>query len=135
MRRLKRRSPLEIKLDSKKKNICHIGNVGEDQAYRSKILAKMCPHISFYGIDLKNIKNRAITHYSVEGDHPISVVREARLDIGKPENLFQIQKEFIVGLKLFPNNFFDIITSDFAVGFMTKYQQTTLEKKQKKRTK
>lgn len=100
-----------------KRRVVHLGNVGEDKAYRSKKLAAMCPDIDFFGIDLKKITNSRIHHPSVREDKKILPLRKARLALDKPRNLVQLQHDFVKGLQQFPDNHLDIITSDFAVGY------------------
>lgn len=107
---------LLIKKNSKKK-ILHLGNVGEDAAYRSKKLAQMAKSLDFYGIDLKSINNKQIHHPSAEKDITLKPLREARLRFPQPKNLTQFRTDFVTGLNLFPNNFLDIISSDYAVGY------------------
>ena len=100
-----------------KRKIVHLGNVGEDCAYRSKKLASACQNLEFYGIDLKKINDSEIHHPSVKEDHAIKSIIEGRLNLDKPKNLHQIQADFIDGLKRFPDNHLDIISSDFSVGY------------------
>lgn len=107
----------KIKIDKTKKNIVHLGNVGEDGAYRSKRLANRFSDFSFYGIDLKNIKNRRIHHPSVKGDFTLKTIRKTRLKQPIPKNLQQIQTDFINGLNRFPDGHVDLISSDFSVGY------------------
>lgn len=113
-----------------KRKILHLGNVGEDKAYRSKRLAHMCPDIQFYGIDLKKITNSRVHHPSVLEDTQIHKLRESRLKLDKPKNLIQFQENFIKGLLDFPDNHLDIITSDFAVGY---YDQRVTTRNLKKK--
>ncbi len=111
------RAAFPKKIPGTRRQILHLGNVGEDCAYRSKKIAKRFPNYDFHGIDLKDIKNKEIDHPSAETDLTLKPLREARLDLKKPENLNQIQAEFIAGLKKFEYESLDLVSSDFSVGF------------------
>lgn len=104
-----------------KKQIVHLGNVGEDNAHRSKMLAKRFPNFQFHGIDLKHITDTSFLHPSAEKEvkeNPyLSELIENRSKLDKPANLNQIRAEFIEGLNSFPDNYLDLVTSDFAIGF------------------
>lgn len=103
-----------------KRQIVHLGNVGDDRAYRSKMLAQRFTNFDFHGIDLKGLRNKRFLHPDVEANTKLKEKRVIRLSQRKPENLNQIRADFIKGLSKFPDNSIDIITSDFAVGFYKK---------------
>lgn len=111
---------LPKKVPGKKRQILHLGNVGEDGAARSKRLAERFPNFDFHGIDLKHIKNPDYTHSAAEKEKSLRAIKFSGLEEGKPKNLNQIQAEFREGLTCFPDNYLDIITSDFSVGFYKK---------------
>ncbi len=111
------------KLPGTKRQILHLGNVGEDGAARSKKLASRFSNFDFHGIDLKHIKNSEYTHSVAEKEKSLKRIKFSGLKEGKPKNLNQIQADFIEGLTCFPNNYLDIVTSDFAVGFYKKQRR------------
>jgi hypothetical protein len=115
-----------------KKNVVHLGNVGDDRAYRSKMLAERFSNFNFYGIDLKGLRSKRFLHFDAEKNPKLKVIRKSRLKKKKPENLEQIKADFNKGLSRFPDNSVDIITSDFAVGF---YKEEKTYRKVKKNAK
>lgn len=116
------KKPQVIKEPTRKRQIVHLGNVGDDRAYRSKMLAQRFSNFEFHGIDLKGLRSRDILHSSVKKDPTALAIREPRLSLKKPDNLKQTRADFIKGLSRFPDNSVDIITSDFAVGYYKKEQ-------------
>lgn len=101
-----------------KRKIVHLGNVGEDKAYRSKELAKRFPDFEFYGIDLKSLKDRSILHEdSIKLTKQLKELRERRLVKKKPDNFKQMKTNFINGLNQFKDSTLDLVTSDFALGY------------------
>jgi hypothetical protein len=103
-----------------RRQIVHLGNVGDDRAYRSKMLVQRFSDFDFHGIDLKGLRSKQILHRSLKEDLSLTTIRENRLKQKKPRNLKQTKAEFIKGLSRFPDNSLDIVTSDFAVGFYKK---------------
>jgi hypothetical protein len=103
-----------------RRKIVHLGNVGDDRAYRSKMLAQRFSNFDFHGIDLKGLRSKKFLHQDVEANTKLKEKRVIRLKQRTPENLNQIRADFIKGLSKFPDNSLDIITSDFAVGFYKK---------------
>lgn len=120
IRRKTIKKPQVIKEPTRKRQIVHLGNVGDDRAYRSKMLAQRFPNFEFHGIDLKGLRSRDILHSSLKKDPIALAIRKPRLSLKKPDNLKQTRADFIKGLSRFPDNSVDIITSDFAVGYYKK---------------
>ncbi|GEM_PF-1933618 len=116
--------PLRLRLKRKidlipsKRKIVHLGNVGEDAAYRSKMLAKRFPNFEFYGVDLKGIDSSVYVHEGMRFSKFSN--RKERLLEKVPENLVQLKTDFLGGLSKFKDNSIDMVTSDFALGFYEK---------------
>lgn len=108
------------KLNIQKKKIVHLGNVGEDSAYRSKQLAKRFSNFDFYGVDLKKITDSSLLHPNIRISETLRNLRDRRLLKPKPKNLEQIQKDFVQGLNRFKDGSLDLVSSDFGVGFYKK---------------
>lgn len=113
-------SRIPKKTPNKRRQILHLGNVGDDRAYRSKMLAKRFSNFEFFGIDIKGIKRKTFLHPDLEKNKTLKNIRDYRLKQKKPSNLHQRNAEFLSGLSRFPDNSLDIITSDFAIGFYKK---------------
>ena len=116
-----------------RKQIVHLGNVGEDGAYRSKRFAERFLNFDFHGIDLKDINDNNVLHPSakeeIEKNKFFSELIESRLKQEHPKNLKQIRTHFIEGLNSFPDNYLDLITSDFSIGFIRKKKISNFLKK------
>ncbi|MFA5746297.1 MAG: hypothetical protein WC932_05595 [archaeon] len=115
-----------------RKQIVHLGNVGEDAGYRSKKLAEKHPSFQFHGIDLKDLRDNEFLHPSAkeeaEKNPYLSELRENRLKQEKPANLNQIRADFIEGLNSFPDNYLNLVTSDFSIGFYKEEKDINLLK-------
>ncbi len=101
-----------------KRRVVHLGNVGEDKAYRSKTLAKRFPDFEFFGIDLKSLKDRNILHKdTIRLTRALDILRKRRLVKSKPENFKQMKTDFVNGLNQFKDGSLDLVSSDFALGY------------------
>jgi hypothetical protein len=112
------RKPSLNKINSKKRKVLHLGNVGEDAAFRSKSLAERFPNFKFYGIDLKHITSKSNVHESMR--FILESLKKERFLKPVPENLIQYQADFLKGLSYFKPNSIDLAVSDFALGFYRK---------------
>ncbi|MDD4049954.1 MAG: hypothetical protein PHX47_03005 [Candidatus ainarchaeum sp.] len=116
---LKKSSNLFVKSNtSSKRKIVHLGNVGEDAAFRSKVLAEKFPGFMFFGIDLKDIKSESYVHESMRFKN--FGLKEKRQFKPVPKNLKQYKEDFVNGLSRFKNNSLDLVVSDFALGFYSR---------------
>lgn len=120
------KKPMFSKKPKSPRKVLHIGNIGQDNAYRSKVLAKRFPNFEFYGVDLKSLKDENYLKNRFFKNLLKKTNPKRFLEV--PKNLKQFQKEYIEGLVQFKNNSLDLAVSDFSLGY---YKKATSHKQLK----